>query len=179
MSFQRILVPVDFSECSKNALENAISVARKGNSGLVMLHAYHVPVPHVEAGASAMVQPLMEGYEQNVQQDFKELRDSMSGMEDLDVEEVIVAARPYLIWMAVMPFLGFASYIWDGIFVGLTASVAMRNSMMVSLAGYLAVFYLTEPHLQMHALWLSLAVFLVFRGAIQHWMYARKGHELT
>lgn len=96
-----------------------------------------------------------------------------------DVEEVIMASEPYLIWIAFMPFLGFASYIWDGIFVGLTASVAMRNSMILSLIAYLLVFYIAEPHLQMHALWLSLAVFLVFRGGIQHWMYARKGHQLT
>lgn len=95
-----------------------------------------------------------------------------------DVDEVIKAARPYMIWMAVLPILGFASYIWDGIFVGLTASQAMRNSMILALAGYLAIFYLLEPHLSIGALWTSLAAFLLLRGLIQHWMYWRWGYFL-
>ena len=95
-----------------------------------------------------------------------------------DVEEVLAASGPYILWMAVLPLLGFASYIWDGIFVGLTASKAMRDSMVLSLIGYLACYYLLEPHLGVHALWLALSFFLLLRGGIQQAMYLRKGHQL-
>lgn len=96
-----------------------------------------------------------------------------------DVEEVLAASGPFILWMAVLPLLGFASYIWDGIFVGLTASKAMRNSMVISLIGYLGSYYLLEQILGMHALWVALSVFLLLRGFIQHLMYAQKGYQLT
>jgi len=90
MDFNRILVPLDFSECSKNALKSAISLARKGNSEIILMHAYHVPVPHVEAGASAMVQPLMEGYEQNVESDFQSLKEEIPALGEFKTVEIIV-----------------------------------------------------------------------------------------
>jgi MATE family multidrug resistance protein len=95
-----------------------------------------------------------------------------------DVEEVLVVAGPYIYWMALLPLLGFASYIWDGIYIGLTASKAMRNSMMLSLIGYFAIYYSLEPTMGINALWLSLSGFLLFRGMIQHWLYHQNGWNL-
>jgi MATE family multidrug resistance protein len=95
-----------------------------------------------------------------------------------DVEEVLVVAGPYIYWMALLPLLGFASYIWDGIYIGLTASKAMRNSMILSLIGYFAIYYSLEPTMGINALWLSLSGFLLFRGMIQHWLYHQNGWNL-
>ena len=95
-----------------------------------------------------------------------------------DVEEVLAAFGPYLFWMALLPVFGFASYIWDGIYVGLTASRAMRNSMVLSLGGYFILYYALEPLLGINALWLSLSGFLFLRGVIQHILYMRRGWEL-
>jgi nucleotide-binding universal stress UspA family protein len=41
---ERILVPVDFSECSKNACQYAIGIAEKLGSEILLLHAYYFPV---------------------------------------------------------------------------------------------------------------------------------------
>ena len=77
MNIRKILVPVDFSDCSKNALRSAANLGRLIDAELLLIHAYHVPVPHVEAGASAIVQPLMEGYEENVDSEFQALVSSL------------------------------------------------------------------------------------------------------
>lgn len=96
-----------------------------------------------------------------------------------DVQEVIDAAGPYILWMALLPLVGFASYIWDGIYVGLTASKAMRNSMIIALAVYIITFYMLKDLMSLSALWASLATFLLARGIVQYWLYRRKGHELA
>jgi MATE family multidrug resistance protein len=95
-----------------------------------------------------------------------------------DAGEVIAASGPYILWMAVLPVIGFASYIWDGVFVGLTASRAMRNSMIISLGVYLLAFFVFQNFLAMSALWASLAIFLGARGLAQYWLYRRYGLSL-
>jgi|SRR5688500_10801104 nucleotide-binding universal stress UspA family protein len=42
-AFQKILCPVDFSDCSRAALEAALELRRRFNAKLDVLHAYHVP----------------------------------------------------------------------------------------------------------------------------------------
>ena len=46
--------------------------------------------------------------------------------------DVLSAAQPYLIWVAIFPLLGTPCYIWDGVFIGLTASKSMRNAMLLA-----------------------------------------------
>jgi nucleotide-binding universal stress UspA family protein len=41
---ERILVPVDFSECSKNACNYAIGIAEELDAEVLLLHAYYFPV---------------------------------------------------------------------------------------------------------------------------------------
>ena len=50
MSYKKVLIPVDFSDCAKNALKYAIQFAKATESKLVLLHAYHIPIPAAEAG---------------------------------------------------------------------------------------------------------------------------------
>ena len=83
------------------------------------------------------------------------------------------AAQPYLVWMALLPFFGAPSYIWDGVFIGLTAARAMRNSMAAAFACFLLTLYLspqlsTDPN---HSLWAAMLIFLGMRGLIQHLLY--------
>lgn len=91
-----------------------------------------------------------------------------------DKEDVIQAAQPFLWWMIVFPLLATPCYIWDGIYVGLTASVAMRNTMILAFVAYLLSYYLFGQHWGNNGLWFSLTVFMVFRALVQWWWY-RKG----
>jgi MATE family multidrug resistance protein len=75
------------------------------------------------------------------------------------------AARPYMFWVVLVPVLTFAAFIWDGIYVGATASKAMRNSMLVStVMVFLPAFYLLEPLMGNNGLWLALMLFMGSRG---------------
>lgn len=91
-----------------------------------------------------------------------------------DEEAVVAAAMPYLWWAAPMPLIAFQSFMWDGIFVGLTASRAMRNSMAMALVLFLLAYYLCLP-LGNHGLWLAFAIFYVSRGLIQWGFFRWKG----
>lgn len=90
-----------------------------------------------------------------------------------DQEEIVKTALPYLPWMIAFPLLGTPCYIWDGIYVGLTASKAMRNTMLIAFAAYLLLYYAYGQYHANHGLWLSLIGFMVFRGLVQWWWYAR------
>jgi MATE family multidrug resistance protein len=78
--------------------------------------------------------------------------------------EVQVAARVYLVWMILAPFLGGPSWMLDGIFIGATRTKDMRNMMLVSFGVYwLSVWLLLEPFGN-HGLWAALIIFFVARG---------------
>ena len=74
-------------------------------------------------------------------------------------------ARVYLVWAAMLPLVGVWCFQLDGIFIGATQSAEMRNMMLVSLVGYLAVAAVLIPAFGNHGLWLSLYAFFVIRAA--------------
>lgn len=92
--------------------------------------------------------------------------------------ELIEQALPFMFLVALMPLLSFAAFIWDGIFIGMTASKSMRNAVILSMLLFLAVFYLTKDINYAWALWSSFILFFVFRGGIQTWMFWKKGRGL-
>ena len=76
---------------------------------------------------------------------------------------LVEQAKPYLLWIIVAPVVNVAAYIWDGIYLGATASRALRNSAIVSTLLYLSAVYLLMPFGN-HGLWGALTVLLVARG---------------
>lgn len=93
-------------------------------------------------------------------------------------QDVVSFATPLLFWVIILPIIGTPSYIWDGVFVGLTASHAMRNTMLIAFAIFLLTYYLAAPVLGIHALWAALMVFLAIRGVGQAWLFWKYGKEL-
>ena len=101
-----------------------------------------------------------------------------------DEEAVIAAARPYLFWVLVIPVCGFAAFLFDGIFVGATASRTMRNAMFIATAAFFAVYYglkalllpasafsefnsVDTEYLWNNILWTAFMVYLAARGIVQ------------
>ncbi len=80
-----------------------------------------------------------------------------------DQRSLVERAEVYLIWVIVAPVINVAAYIWDGIFLGATASRALRNSVIVSTLLYLSAVYLLMPFGN-HGLWGALTLLLVARG---------------
>lgn len=89
--------------------------------------------------------------------------------------EVATAARAFLPWVIAFPIFSFWCYIWDGIFIGLTASRAMRNTMYVALTVYLIIYFSLSSSLGNHALWLALMSMMVIRGGGQYLLYRKYG----
>jgi len=55
---------------------------------------------------------------------------------------VIAAGRDFLPWLLVMPIMGLPAFIWDGIFIGATASKDLRNSTLLCAVGFFLVWFL-------------------------------------
>jgi MATE family multidrug resistance protein len=84
-----------------------------------------------------------------------------------DEPQVIEASSDYLWWTWLIPAAGCVAFIWDGVFIGLTATRGMLVSSFVSALCFFAVYRLTEPFLGNHGLWLSLVIYLSMRGVLQ------------
>jgi MATE family multidrug resistance protein len=95
-----------------------------------------------------------------------------------DKTDLIEATKPYLVWTLVMGFAGVAAFVWDGVFIGMTASRAMRNSVMISLVIFVGVFYFIKQYHSLHLYWFSFVLFLFLRGIIQSWMFYKHGKKL-
>lgn len=95
-----------------------------------------------------------------------------------DKVDLIEAAKPYLIWTTIMGFAGIAAFVWDGVFIGIMASRAMRDSVILSLLIFIATFYFVKQYHSLHLYWFSFVLFLFMRGLIQSWMFYKKGKAL-
>jgi MATE family multidrug resistance protein len=76
--------------------------------------------------------------------------------------ETRAAARTFLPWVVAGPILGVWAFQLDGIFIGATRTVEMRNAMLLSLAIFLAGWWLLTPWSN-HGLWASLHVHYLAR----------------
>ena len=92
-----------------------------------------------------------------------------------DQEDVIAAAGDYMMWVLIIPVCGFAAFLFDGIFIGATATRTMRNAMFVATGAFFAVYYglkhylaaESDVHLWNNVLWTAFIVFLTLRGLLQ------------
>jgi len=73
------------------------------------------------------------------------------------------SAKTYLPYCALVPVLGFAAYHLDGIFIGATATKAMRNAGVAALLIYLVAHQLMTP-LGADGIWAAFLVYYVARG---------------
>ena len=95
--------------------------------------------------------------------------DFIGGFLSRTVAAVRVAARGVLVWAALFPLCGTLAYQMDGVFIGATWSVEMRNMMLLSLAVYLVVGGLLSLPLGIVGWWIGLLVFLLVRGLTLAW----------
>ncbi|MCF8229613.1 MAG: MATE family efflux transporter [Bacteroidales bacterium] len=80
-------------------------------------------------------------------------------------ENVIQRAMPFLFWIAMVPIVTFAAFIWDGVFIGATATAPMRNTLIIAtLVIFLPSYYIFRDHLGNHGLWLAMMLFMLTRG---------------
>ena len=81
-----------------------------------------------------------------------------------DLETVRAAAATYLPWMIAAPIVSVWSFQLDGIFIGTTRTVEMRNGMLIAAGAFWAAVEVLVPLLGNHGLWLALMLFLGLRA---------------
>ena len=80
-------------------------------------------------------------------------------------QEIISEIRPYYIYMVLLPITTFIAFIWDGIYIGATASKAIRNTMIISsIVVFFPLWYLLTPLYSNHGLWIAFLGFMLARG---------------
>ena len=78
---------------------------------------------------------------------------------------LIDLALTFFIWTIIAPIINSFCYIWDGIYIGATATKPMRDSMLIStFLVFLPIYLLTKDILGNHSLWIALLIFMFVRG---------------
>ncbi|HZG59173.1 MAG TPA: MATE family efflux transporter [Anoxybacillus sp.] len=77
---------------------------------------------------------------------------------------VIELASSYSIWIAVFPLAASFGLILYGVFTGATETAPIRNSMLISLAVYIAFLFIFIPMFHNHGLWLAFILFSLGRS---------------
>jgi MATE family multidrug resistance protein len=95
-----------------------------------------------------------------------------------DEAQVIEASHEYLWWAWLIPAAGCVAFIWDGIFIGMTATRGMLVSSFLSALAFFAVYggskLFTFSLFTNHFLWLAQIVYLTMRGLLQTIWYRLK-----
>lgn len=81
-------------------------------------------------------------------------------------QEVIQTAMQYIVWIIFVPFAGFAAFIYDGVYVGATASKAMLYTMLIATVSFFIAYYCLYPIIGNNGLWLAFLLFLILRGTL-------------
>ncbi|MGU9982116.1 MATE family efflux transporter [Phreatobacter sp. HK31-P] len=75
-------------------------------------------------------------------------------------------ARRYLPYMALTPFTGVMAFLFDGVFIGATWTVAMRNCMVAAMATFIAAWWLLRGYGN-DGLWIAFLILQAVRGLYQ------------
>lgn len=94
-----------------------------------------------------------------------------------DDNTVIAASGKYFPWALAVPLAGVAAFVWDGVFIGLTATRGMLVSSVIAAVAFYSTYFLLQPSLGNHALWLAQIVYLSMRGIIQSVIFRRRQHQ--
>lgn len=91
-----------------------------------------------------------------------------------DKPEVVAFAAAYRWWIALAPIAGMAAFIWDGVFVGLTATRQMLLSLAGATAVYFTIYFLFPLADANDCLWTAFLAYLAVRGVILWLCFARE-----
>ena len=88
-----------------------------------------------------------------------------------DDMQVVGVAVEYLPWAVAVPIAGVTAFVWDGVFIGVTATKGMLWSSAVATVVFFVAYFLWRSHLGNHALWMAFVAYLLVRGGVQTAIY--------
>ncbi len=84
---------------------------------------------------------------------------------------LIEQAADYVGWIIAIPLISILTFIWDGIFLGATATAEQRNATVVAACCFFATYYGLKTFMGNHALLMAQLVFFGMRGILQSFLY--------
>ena len=87
-----------------------------------------------------------------------------------DEPSVIAASSTYFYWVLAIPLAGFAAFLYDGIFIGATATHLMLRAMAIASAAFFLICFGCRESLGNHALWFAFITYLALRGIVQGYL---------
>ena len=84
-----------------------------------------------------------------------------------DEASVITASSVYFYWVLAIPLAGFSAFLYDGIFIGATATHLMLRAMIIASAAFFLIYFGCKEMMGNHALWMAFITYLTLRGLMQ------------
>ena len=78
--------------------------------------------------------------------------------------EVLGASSQYIGWLIAMPIISTLAFMWDGVYVGATAGVQIRNSMIWAAVGFVVAYVATYRFVGAQALYIAYFAHLIARA---------------
>ena len=88
-----------------------------------------------------------------------------------DDSKVVEAAAEYLPWVVAVPLAGVAAFVWDGVFVGITATRGMLLASAAATVVFFALYLGWRASMGNHALWMAFMAYMAVRGGVQTAIY--------
>ena len=81
--------------------------------------------------------------------------------------QVVEEAMRYHWWCSLVLMVGMAAFVWDGVFIGVTATRGMLIAVAIACALFFLLYFTLPTSLGNHALWISFVAFLATRSVVQ------------
>ena len=95
-----------------------------------------------------------------------------------DDSNVVEVAMTYQPWTLLFPLCGLGAFIWDGVYIGATATKGMLISMASGMVVFFILYVVLVPLWGNHGLWISFVAYLSTRSISQTLMRKRVWKEL-
>jgi len=76
---------------------------------------------------------------------------------------VIDGARPYMAWLIAMPIVSTLAFMWDGVYVGATAGIQIRNSMIWAAVAFVGAYLASYRWIGIQAIYVAYFAHLLAR----------------
>ena len=90
-----------------------------------------------------------------------------------DQKEVVERAADFYYWAVAVPLVGVSAFVWDGVFIGITASRGMLLSSVAATLSFFICFGAMQGLYGNHALWIAFLLFLAVRGIVQTFIFIK------
>lgn len=90
---------------------------------------------------------------------------------------VINDAMRYIYWAAIIPFVSFLAFVFDGVYIGLLKTRYMLIGMLAAVAAFVLSYVLLSPLIGNHGLWLAFVAYLATRSIVSLVIFKSKAKD--